>query len=283
MSEQFDQRLLELTKEAGELSLTLFNKTKAELKKDRSVITEADRAISQLVKARLLDLTCQNQHILIDEEDPRHADYLNQSLLDKVEYIWAVDPIDGTRPFANGMPHYGVSISLIRNLQPWLGAVYFPVLNELFFCDGQKSYFIKEPFTEHEVKEEIIPIDEDINLYSIFLCSESFYKEFDWKTNDCHVIIPACAVVDLCWPAIGRACGCLLRSNLWDFAGSWPIFQSAGLELRNFETGEPLKRLNVNNFHGKEKPWKLKEYHILSSEKNFPILKEYLKKNDNGK
>ena len=71
--------------------------------------------------------------------------------------IWAVDPIDGTRLYANRMPLFGISIGLIKDLKPWLGAVYFPMLKELFYCDGTEAYFVQDAFGAQELKTRIVP------------------------------------------------------------------------------------------------------------------------------
>jgi fructose-1,6-bisphosphatase/inositol monophosphatase family enzyme len=87
-------------------------------------------------------------------------------------------------------------------------------------------------------------------------------------------MIQACATVDLCWPTIGRGCGAILKCSLWDFAGSWPIVQKAGLNLRSLKTGEILNEIKVEYFDNEEAPWKLKDFYILSSMRNFSIIKE---------
>ena len=85
---------------------------------------------------------------------------------------------------------------------------------------------------------------------------------------------PSCAVIDLCWPAIGRGCGCFLKASLWDFAGSWPIVRAAGLDLRSVVDGEKIDRIHVDLFLGEGlQTWKLAQFYILSSEKNYPIIK----------
>ena len=99
-------------------------------------------------------------------------------------------------------------------------------------------------------------------------------EKFDWDSSDCQLMNPLCAVLSLCWPTIGRGCGAFFGAHIWDFAGSWPIFLSAGLSLRSFQTGNEITQLDTVLFARESKdPWKLREYYILSSEKNFSSLK----------
>ncbi len=266
----------ELIHTAGQLSLQLIDQSEPRLKGDRSVITKTDTAVSELARVHLADLLSSGDHILIDEEDPDVAQYLDQNILDKTTYIWSIDPIDGTRLYANKIPTYGLSIGLLKNLRPWMGIVYFPLLNELFYCDGEKSYFVQNAFAKDEKRQVIKPVDENITSRSIFFMDDLIFRDFDWDYKDCQAMMQTCAVVDLCWPSIGRACGSIFRSHLWDFAGSWPIFLSAGLNLRSMKTGQILDKVDTNFFEKDKRPWKTKDYYILSSERNYSIIKNKL-------
>ncbi|HET7560367.1 MAG TPA: 3'(2'),5'-bisphosphate nucleotidase CysQ [Limnochordia bacterium] len=48
------------------------------------------------------------------------------------EWVWIVDPIDGTKEYVEGVPHYAVSVALVQAGQAKLGAVYNPARDELF-------------------------------------------------------------------------------------------------------------------------------------------------------
>ena len=271
------KRMFDFAKAAGAVALEHIADSAPGLKPDQSVITKADRAISKLCRQMLGDFLQDPGLILIDEEDPRVASYLDQQILEKSEFIWAVDPIDGTRLYANRMPTFGISLGLIKGLRPWLGAVYFPVLKELFFCDGTNAYFVSNAFSGSEQKQLIVKQDEQLSPQSIFFCNDTFFQKFSWAEKDFHIMIHACAVVNLCWPAIGRGMGCFLRSSLWDFAGSWPILRAAGMDFRSVKTGKTFDKVDVSLFEHKPKAWELKEYYMVSSERNYPIIKSKIK------
>ncbi len=263
---------MQLAFEGGQIALHYRENSSPSLKSDRSVVTRADQEVSALAHGIFKDFLKRPDHILIDEEDEKRLQYLNEDSLQKFPYIFAIDPVDGTRGYANRMPHFGISIGLLKCLKPWLGVVYFPVLKEIFYCDGERSYFVQNAFQKDEVKAVISPIDQEINKQAIFLLPDSYFNRFEWDFENCHIMIPACAAVDLCWPAVGRGCGSLIKSYLWDFAGSWPIVQSAGLDFRHWRTGKVLDNLTMESLDQDKTPWKLKEYYIVSSERNFPIL-----------
>lgn len=91
-----------------------------DIKSDASPVTQADReaeaAIRKLIAARFPD------HGIFGEEfGKERAD---------AEYVWVLDPLDGTRAFVTGRPTFGTLIALIRNGQPLLGVIDMPVLGD---------------------------------------------------------------------------------------------------------------------------------------------------------
>ena len=131
----------------GKIALELIGKSSFSLKPDNSVLTKVDTEISAIARSVLKDILAKPDHILIDEEDIENTKYLDQSYLETTPFIWTVDPIDGTRAFSNRMPNFGISIGLLKDLKPWLGVVYFPMLGELFYSEGKQSIFIRNAFT----------------------------------------------------------------------------------------------------------------------------------------
>lgn len=268
--------MLSLARDGGKIALEFIDHSGSSLKPDDSVITEADRRVSFLAHERLAPLLATSAHILVDEEDPEKTRFLDQGVLNKAPFLWSIDPIDGTRAYANRMPHYGISIGLIKDLKPFMGVVYFPSLAELFYCDGKDAFFVKDPFTAREVSTKILPLDEEITSRSVFISTDEMLSRFNWVQKQCHTMIFAAAVCEFCWPVIGRGCGSLSRVHLWDMAGAWPIFEKAGLKMRSFSTGAPLERIDVSLFEKEGSPWRFKEYYILSSARNYPILRSLL-------
>ena len=54
-------------------------------------------------------------------------------------YTWVVDPIDGTRNFATGVPHFCTVVALARHGEPALGVTYDPVRDEMFRAEAGKG------------------------------------------------------------------------------------------------------------------------------------------------
>jgi len=54
---------------------------------------------------------------------------------------WIIDPLDGTTNFLHGIPHFAISIALVRDSEPFAGVVYNPVTDEMFWAEkGQGAY-----------------------------------------------------------------------------------------------------------------------------------------------
>lgn len=275
MRKEYFARMKRIAFMGGKIALELISSNNHCFKPDKSVLTKADVGISNLSHSVISDLLKTSEHILIDEENIESTGYFDQSHFEDTPFIWVIDPIDGTRAFSNRMPNFGISIGLLKDLKPWLGMVYFPMFGELFYSDGENSFFVQKAFTKSEKKVVITPIDQQITRQSIFICNDSFPEKFDWNFSECQLMSPLCAVLGLCWPSIGRGCGAFFGAHIWDFAGSWPIFLSGGLKLRSYQTGNEVTKLDIRLFATESNnPWKLKEFYILSSERNFSLLRE---------
>lgn len=279
MPDNYLDIMFKIALEGGAMSRKIMADSRPTLKPDNSVLTKADMAVSQMVRRKLKHLLKSPDHILIDEEDKNSRNYFDQKRLENTPYIWVIDPIDGTRSFSNRMPFYGVSFGLLKDLKPWLGVVYFPVLDELFFSDGKKSFYAGGASSLRPKKNLIKKIDQKVTPQSVFFGNDSFFKSYNWDFTLCQMMMPSCAVLDLCYPAIGRGAGALCNSYIWDFAGSWPIFESAGLKLHNLNSARTIDRLETSLFQGNgDKTWRLTDYYLLSSPRNFPVLRGAISK-----
>ncbi|MCB1214476.1 MAG: 3'(2'),5'-bisphosphate nucleotidase CysQ [Deltaproteobacteria bacterium] len=130
----------ELALEAGALVMDYLKEPiKKTFKEDKSPVTEADLASDHLIRQGLLRAF--PDHGFLTEEDGLSG---NQSS----PYIWVVDPLDGTKAFAAGVPGFCVMIGLLKEKQPYLGVVYDPLEDHLYTAiKGQGT------FHRHQKKE----------------------------------------------------------------------------------------------------------------------------------
>lgn len=91
-----------------------------DVKSDSSPVTVADKKTEALLRQKILDRF--PDHGILGEEFGKEN---TQS-----EYIWSIDPIDGTRSFITGSPLWGTLVALLHEEEPVVGAVNLPVLGE---------------------------------------------------------------------------------------------------------------------------------------------------------
>ena len=79
--------------------------------------------------------------------------------LDK-ERTWVVDPLDGTKEFIEGVPHFVVSVALVENGNPIIGVLFNPVTKELFTASNSEGAFLDDKpircLTKDEVSDMVI-------------------------------------------------------------------------------------------------------------------------------
>ena len=56
--------------------------------------------------------------------------------------VWIVDPLDGTKEFIEGIPHFSVSIAMVYDGHPVVGVIYNPATDEMFSCQKNKGVYL---------------------------------------------------------------------------------------------------------------------------------------------
>ena len=110
---------------------------KIQIKKNKSPLTKADKVSNKLIISKLKK-HFPNHGFLTEEEQ----DNLNR--LEK-DYVWIVDPLDGTKEFINRNGEFTVNIALVYMNEPILGVIYVPITNELYFASkNEGTYCVKQ-------------------------------------------------------------------------------------------------------------------------------------------
>ena len=71
------------------------------------------------------------------------------------DYLWIVDPLDGTKEFIKRNGEFTVNIALTKNGLPIAGVVYAPVLNEMYYAIQSKGAFLEINGEVTELKSKI--------------------------------------------------------------------------------------------------------------------------------
>lgn len=131
----FGAFVAELATESGKAILPFFRAHHAtEDKSGGGVfdpVTEADRA-GETIMRHLIARSFPAHGVLGEEFGTENAD---------AEYVWVLDPIDGTRAFISGIPVWGTLIGLTRGGVPVYGMMHQPFTGERFSGDGRQARY----------------------------------------------------------------------------------------------------------------------------------------------
>ena len=138
MEEIKTQIIEQIIREAGDIALSSFCKVKAQFKDEKkdahSVVTEADYAVENFLLKKLQPLF--PNHLFVSEE--------TGSIGKDSDYVWYIDPIDGTSNFVRQNPIWSISVGLAYRGVPIFGVMYFPKLEEYFYAQESCGAFLNE-------------------------------------------------------------------------------------------------------------------------------------------
>jgi myo-inositol-1(or 4)-monophosphatase len=213
---------LEFTKQlavqAGELLLEYFHSTEitTQIKPDHSAVTQADLAVDRFISESIHH--AYPQDVLLSEElQPS----VHQDVQAENHPLWIIDPLDGTTNFTQGLHIWGVLIARVVDDQPQTTALYFPLINELYYAQSGLGAFLNgEPIH--------VGTPDSNNPWPFFSCCSRTYRNYQvsipYKTR-----ILGSAAYTFCAVARGAAIlGFEATPKIWDIAGAWLLVREAG-------------------------------------------------------
>ncbi|MBI4678523.1 MAG: inositol monophosphatase [Elusimicrobia bacterium] len=218
---------------AGAVLRRRFGKVKVSVKSRANLLTEADlesqRTILSIIRRRFPG------HDVLAEE--------GRSDLKGAEFLWIVDPLDGTTNYAHGFPAFTVSIGLLRRGEPVLAGVYDPMRDECFTAEKGKGGSINgKPLKVSrtaKLSEALLITGFPYDRAGRSAYYTRFYAAF---LEICHDIRRSgSAALDMAWVAAGRADGFWeFGLSPWDAAAGLLLIREAGGEVTDFQ-GEAWK------------------------------------------
>ena len=152
-------------REAGSVAMRYFKTSLYDIqdKSYNNPVTTADHKANQVIKDILF-------------EDRSTYGWLSEETVDskerlKKDYVWVVDPIDGTKEFIEGVSQFSISIALVFKGDPIIGVIYNPATQEMFSsCKNMGTFYNLQPVKCLQSKSELI-----------VLVSRSEVKKGLWK------------------------------------------------------------------------------------------------------
>jgi myo-inositol-1(or 4)-monophosphatase len=198
-------------RECGMLARRYFNAVTGRRKADRSWVTQADEEIELFLRARIAR-NYPHHGIMGEEGGVDHAER---------EWVWSLDPLDGTGAFVSGLPIWGVSIGVLRGGLPRVGVIYLPMLDECYWADSAGPAFCNT--TPIQVSEATA-VDSTDWIGGPSKAHLRYRLSFPCKMRSLGSIASY-----FCYTARGSAIGALLgRPHLWDLAAGMAILHAAG-------------------------------------------------------
>ncbi|HTE48555.1 MAG TPA: inositol monophosphatase family protein, partial [Candidatus Paceibacterota bacterium] len=198
---------------AGEVLDKYFKEgMKHEIKDDKSAVTLGDTESEIIIKKIIGDAF--PDHSIIAEETGHTKN--NHA------YTWYVDPVDGTRNFARGVPLFAVSIALADGDKLLLGVVYNPVTKSLYFGEAGKGAYLNDKrifISRNELSKSMMTANRGKTDHDEKLFRELLYL---LPKN----VVPSirdfgCTALDISFVAQGALDACItLGLKSYDFAAS---------------------------------------------------------------
>lgn len=219
-SEQSEQ-VRSWLEEAGAIALEDRSSVQMRLKADRSPVTETEYRIQSYLVERIR-ARFPGQGV-VSEESARQQP--------GSEYTWALDPIDGTRPYLRGLPGWGISLGLLHQGQAQAGFFYLPATREMYWSSPEGALWngqLLPSVTTRAYDDPLCFLAVPSNAHQYYQIG--YHRLQAFGSTALHL---ACV-------ARGIAVGALTRRvYLWDIAGLLPILNQTGA-ICEYLSGAPL-------------------------------------------
>lgn len=158
------------------------------------------------------------------------------------EFVWIIDPIDGTSNYASGIPWFGIMVGRAKNWEVESAGIYLPFSDEMYLATkGQGSFKNGKKFTN------ILEKDLSKKLVSYSLDSNKDTKKTDFEVKIIRKLIPHIknlrttnSITDFVYAAEGKL-GAAINQNtkIWDIASAILLANEAGCIVYDIE-GRPI-------------------------------------------
>lgn len=227
-----------IAKSAGEIIKNYFGKNfSIEYKSDvKNLVTQADKesekTIIEFIKKKY------PSHGIIAEESGEESS--------SAEYLWVIDPLDGTSNFAHGLPIFSVSIGVVFKKEIIIGVVFDIMRDKLYFAEKGSGAFrgdVKLSVSKNSKIEESFLVTGF--PYNISENPENAFEKFIAMTKVSRAVRRlGSAAIDFCYVAEGVFDGFWeVHLNPWDICAGKLLVEEAGGLVTDF-FGNPIDIFN---------------------------------------
>jgi myo-inositol-1(or 4)-monophosphatase len=229
---QFKDVAIEASKSAGKILMDNFEKKKqVHYKEAKELVTNVDVEAEGVIMK------------IVREKFPSHkfeSEEFGKEKYTAEDYVWIVDPLDGTHNYTYGIPFFNTSIALARGGELILGAIYDPVHDKLFYAERGKGAFVNGQPTHVSDRAKLTE--------ALIMYDNQFHKREDMFANFQKIYpkiftvrISGSAATDACLVASGIADARIWhKTKVVDVAAGVVIVEEAGGKATDFK-GNPLQ------------------------------------------
>lgn len=234
--------LKKLTEEAGRTLLNYYQKElKLTDKSEKDFALEADFEIEKFI-LDAINSSFPNDSILSEEAGESTKDS---------EYLWIVDPLDGTANFQSKIPYFCCTIALQYKDSLVAAGVYDPLNKRLFFAEKGKGSFLNDEriFVSDVSNLQKFLISYSTSNHKSQEIVEKGSKLFHMFLTQCRAIrLQGSSILDLCSLASGTFEGLVkVGASYWDFAAGCLIVEEAGGKVTTLD-GKPWSSKSTDIF-----------------------------------
>ena len=242
--------LRDLSWEASEILLYYFqilkdSNNKSNILKNDNIddpVTEADLKVNEIIIQRIQEkYNSVNWEILSEE----NAKISSKNCAFQNDWVWVLDPLDGTKDFIQGTGNYAMHLALNFKQKPYIGVVLIPDKDQLWITDGEKTWCEKKDGSKFEPS-----LLKNKNLQEMTLVTSKNHgnetlKKLIQKINFSNVEIMGsigCKIASIvrgesdiyiCLSLPGKS-----SPKDWDFAAPESILKAAGGAITNLDNQE---------------------------------------------
>lgn len=217
-------------RKAGKLVLEKFgNIQKYEQKNEHAqIVTEVDIASERLIVSEI-ERHYPTNSIIAEESGFKEKNS---------EYIWIIDPIDGTSNYANGIPWFGIMIARCKNWIPDIAGIYLPITGEIYLASKGSGSFKNG---NKIAKPRVIDLSQSLINYS--LDANNDIKKTELEARIIKNLIPKIrnirstnSILDEAYTIDGRFGACINQgTKIWDIASAILIAKEAGYKVSDID------------------------------------------------
>jgi len=215
---------IEAARSAGELAYRYFKiQPKVNYKPDNSPVTRADIEAEKLAR-KIISKKFPDHGIIGEEFGKTNPD---------AKYQWVIDPVDGTRSFAIGLPLWSTLLAVLENGKPIIGISFAPAFNEFIIAQKGKGTFLNG-------KKTSVSKTKDLKLsFMVFSTIRDFQKKekLNGLVKLCEIIRSTRGYADLGYHLLlnGRIDIFVnAKEAIYDLAAPSILVQEAGGKFTDF-------------------------------------------------